>query len=73
MANIDKKSVRSEVDKVKAEFKSLCDSGKVSNEVKVLMNSMLMIMELILSIFLERQTRKNSKNSSLPPSQTNKG
>jgi len=72
MANIDKKSVRNEVDKVKAEFESLCESGKVSNEVKVLMNSMLMIMELILSIFLERQTRKNSKNSSLPPSQTGK-
>ena len=36
------------------------------------MSSMLMIMELILSIFLERKTRKNSNNSSLPPSQTNK-
>ena len=72
MANIDKKSVRSEVDKVKAEFESLCESGKVSSEIKVLMSSMLMIMELILSIFLERQTRKNSKNSSLPPSQTDK-
>ena len=72
MANIDKKSVRSEVDKVKAEFESLCDKGKVSSEIKALMSSMLMIMELILSIFLERQTRKNSKNSSLPPSQTDK-
>ncbi len=72
MANIDKKSVRNEVDKVKAEFESLCETGKVSSEIKVLMSSMLMIMELILSIFLERQTRKNSKNSSLPPSQTDK-
>ena len=72
MANIDKKSVRNEVDKVKAEFECLCESGKVSSEIKVLMSSMLMIMELILSIFLERQTRKNSKNSSLPPSQTDK-
>jgi len=72
MANIDKKSVRNEVDKVKAEFESLCESGKVSSELKVLMSSMLMIMELILSIFLERQTRKNSKNSSLPSSQTDK-
>ena len=72
MANIDKKSVRNEVDKVKTEFESLCKSGKVSSEIKVLMSSMLMIMELILSIFLERQTRKNSKNSSLPPSQTDK-
>ena len=34
------------------------------------MSSMLMIMELILSIFLEKSTPKQSKNSSLPPSQT---
>ena len=72
MANINKQSVRNEVDKVKSEFESLCDAGKVSGEVKVLMSSMLMIMELILSIFLERKTRKNSNNSSLPPSQTDK-
>lgn len=72
MANIDKKSVRNEVDKVKIEFESLCAAGKVSSEIRVLMSSMLMIMELILSIFLERQTRKNSNNSSLPPSQTDK-
>lgn len=72
MANIDKKSVREEVDKVKAEFVCLCDAGKVSDEVRVLMNSMFMIMTLILSIFLERKTKKNSQNSSLPPSQTDK-
>ena len=72
MANIDKKSVRNEVDSVKAEFERLCDAGKVSSDVKALMSTMLMIMELILSIFLERKTKKNSKNSSLPPSQTNK-
>ena len=72
MANINKKSVRNEVDKVKAEFENLCDAGKVSSEIKVIMSSMLMIMELILSIFLERKTKKNSNNSSLPPSQTDK-
>jgi transposase len=72
MANIDKKSVRNEVDTVKAEFEKLCSAGKVSGEIKVLMSSMLMIMDLILSIFLERQTKKDAKNSSLPPSQTDK-
>ena len=72
MANIDKKSVREEVDKVKTEFDKLCDAGKITTEAKLLMGSMLMIMELILSIFLERKTKKNSQNSSLPPSQTEK-
>ena len=36
------------------------------------MNSMFMIIELILSIFLERSTKKDNKNSSKPSSQTEK-
>jgi transposase len=36
------------------------------------MNSLLVVVDLILSVFLEKKTRKNSKNSSLPPSQTEK-
>ena len=72
MANINKKSVREEVDKLKSEFSNLREAGKVTDEVIALMNSMLMIMELILSIFLERTTRKNNKNSSIPSSQTGK-
>lgn len=70
MANLDKTSVRDEVSRLKADFEALSAAGKVTPELKVLMNSMLMIMGLILSIFLERQTKKNSKNSSIPPSQT---
>ncbi len=72
MATIDKQSVRAEVDKVKAEFDALCAAGKVNDEVRVLMRSMLMIIDLILAIFMERKTRKTSTNSSLPPSQTDK-
>ena len=70
MAIVDKKYVREEVDKVKADFDQLCESGKISPESKVLFSSMFMIMNLILSIFMERTTRKNSKNSSIPPSQS---
>ena len=72
MANIDKASVRDEVGRLRANFDELCAAGKTSEEVKVLMNSLFMIVELILSIFLERQTKKNSKNSSIPSSQTDK-
>jgi hypothetical protein len=36
------------------------------------MSSMLMLIELILAIFLERATKKNSDNSSIPSSQTDK-
>ena len=72
MASIDKQSVRAEVDKVKSEFDALCAAGKVNDEVRVLMRSMLMIIDLILAIFMERKTRKTSLNSSLPPSRTEK-
>jgi transposase len=72
MATINKKSIREEVDRLKNEFELLCSEGKVSSEIRVLMNSMLVVIELILSIFLEKKTRKDSKNSSLPSSQTSK-
>lgn len=72
MATIDKTSVRAEIDRLKTEFEQLCSDGKVSAEIRVVVNSLLVVIELILSIFLEKKTRKNTKNSSLPSSQTEK-
>lgn len=72
MARIDKTSVREEIERLKSQFNDLTAAGKVSPEVQVVMNSMLVVVELILSIFLEKKTRKTSRNSSLPPSQTEK-
>ena len=72
MASLDKNSVRNEVSRLKADFDALCSQGKVTAEVKVLMNSMLMVIELILAIFLERRTKKDNRNSSIPSSQTDK-
>ena len=72
MANLDKTSVRGQVEKLKCDFEQLRRDGKVSVEVQAIMGSMLFIVELILAIFLERTTKKNSANSSIPPSQTDK-
>jgi transposase len=72
MANLDKNSVRNEVRRLKADFEQLCAEGKITSESKVVMSSLFMIVELILSIFLERVTQKDSKNSSKPSSQTAK-
>jgi hypothetical protein len=72
MANLDKSTVRNEVSRLKDDFEQLCADGKISSESKVLMNSMFMIIELILSIFLERSTKKDNQNSSKPSSQTEK-
>jgi transposase len=72
MATVNKTSIREEVERLKLEFEQLCSAGKVSSEIKVVMNSLLIVVELILAVFLEKTTRKNSKNSSLPSSQTEK-
>jgi transposase len=72
LSSLDKSSVRDEVARLKADFNALRDAGKITLESQVLMNSMFMIVELILSIFLEKMIRKQSKNSSIPPSQTGK-
>jgi len=70
MANVDKTSIRNEVNRLKDDFDKLCSEGKITGEIKVLMDSMLLILNLMLSIFLEKKTKKNSENSSIPSSQT---
>jgi transposase len=72
MGTVNKTSVREEVERLKQDFEQLCSAGKVSSEIRVVMNSLLVVVELILAVFLEKKTRKNSKNSSLPSSQTEK-
>ena len=72
MATLNKTSVREEVGRLKQEFDQLCSDGKVSPEMRAVMSSLLVVVDLILAIFLEKTTRKNNKNSSLPSSQTDK-
>jgi len=72
MATIDKQSVREEFDKIKSSFQEQVDAGKVSSEVATLVNTLIMLFNIVLSIFLEKKTTKTSKNSSIPSSQTDK-
>lgn len=70
MAILNKQSVREEFDKVKASFNEQVKSGKVPTETAILFNSLIMLVEIILSIFMEKITKKTPVNSSIPPSQT---
>jgi len=70
MANVDKESVREKVDEIKHQFEQLRADQKLSAEVIAMISSMMLIIDLILSIFMEKQTKKNTKNSSIPSSQT---
>ena len=62
MATIDKKSVRNEFDSIKNEFNNLSADKKIPPECKALFKSLILIFELILSIFLEKKTKKTSTN-----------
>ena len=51
-------------------FHDLGEQGKVSPECETLVSGLLMLMELILTVFMEKTTRKGSRNLGLPSSQT---
>lgn len=70
MATINKESVRAEFDKIKVGFDEQVKAGKVSTEVAMLVNTLMLLFNLVLSIFMEKSTKKTSANSSIPPSQT---
>jgi hypothetical protein len=72
VASLAKTSVRDEVSRLKADFDRLGSEGKLSSESQAIMNSLFMIVELILAIFLERSTKKDRSHSSKPSSQTSK-
>jgi transposase len=72
MGTVNKKSVREEVERIKTEFDRLCANKKMTPEVKILFHTIFTLMNLILSVFLEKTTKKNSANSSKPSSQTDK-
>ena len=72
MGSFNKQSVREEADRIQAEFDKLSTSKKIDGEYQILFNSMLMLINLLISIFLEKTIHKNTKNSSKPSSQTEK-
>ena len=72
MAVMDKQSVRKEFDRLKSDFNALSKTKKVSTELKIIVNGLILLMEVILAIFLEKKTKKTKDNSSKPSSQTDK-
>ncbi len=72
MATVNKQSLREEFDTLKARFEQLCAAGKMSEDSRTLFQTLLMLFELLMAVFMERRTPKDSRNSSLPSSQTEK-
>ncbi len=72
MATMNKSSVREEFDRIKSDFNALSKAKKVTPEINVIVKGLLILMEVMLAIFLEKKTKKTDKNSGKPPSQTEK-
>ena len=72
MASVNKASLREEFDTLKAAFERLCAEGKLAAESRALFQALLMLFEVLMAVFMEKHTRKDSRNSSLPSSQTTK-
>lgn len=70
MPAIDRQSVRDEFDRLKGEFDAMAKSGNLSSETRALFNALMMLFEVLMAVFMEKRTRKGSRNASIPPSQT---
>lgn len=72
MASVNKQSLREEFDAHKARFEQLCAAGKMAPESRELFRALLMLLELLMAVFMEKHTAKTSTNSSRPSSQSAK-
>lgn len=72
MPQVNKQSIRDELDHIKKEFDRLTAENKITVESRVLFKAMLMLFDVLLAVFLEKTTKKDNKNSSKPSSQTDK-
>ncbi|MEA1867577.1 MAG: IS66 family transposase [Thermodesulfobacteriota bacterium] len=72
MPSVNKQSLREEFDQLKKSFESLSSEGKVTPEVTSLFHAMILLFELLIAVFMEKKTKKNGRNSSIPSSQTDK-
>lgn len=70
MASIHTNSVREELDRIKSEFKEKSAAGKVSEDSATLINALIMLLEMVFAIFMEKTTKKTGRNSNKPSSQT---
>ena len=72
MASVNKQSLREEFEALKGRFRQLGAEGKITAESRALFEALLMLLQVLMAVFLEKNTPKSSTNSSKPSSQTPK-
>ena len=69
MASVNGTSLREEVEAAKARIATLRSAGKVSEEVDAVIGVLFTLLNLLITVLLEKTTPKTSGNSGIPPSQ----
>ena len=72
MPSVNKQSLREEFTALKERFGQLSSDGKVGAESRALIEALLMLMQVLIAVFMEKNTSKTSTNSSKPSSRTEK-
>jgi transposase len=67
---INRESLREQLSDLEAQYVALGKDKEITPDTKALITSLLILLKLLCSIFLEKSTKKNAKNSSIPPSQS---
>lgn len=66
---MSKDSIRAKIADIKKKSKETLDSQDVSPEIASLIDSFLLMIDILVLVFLEKKVRKTSSNSGVPPSQ----
>lgn len=66
-----KESIRKQIDAAKLQINNALKADEVSSETLSAIKSLILVLDILITLFLEKQTRKNSSNSGLAPSRNN--
>ena len=72
MPSLNKQSLREEFEALKGRFAQLGADGKITAESRALFEALLMLLQVLMAVFMEKNTSKTSANSSKPSSRTEK-
>ena len=56
MPSVNRQSLREELDTLKGQFERLSATGKVGAEIGALVQALLMLLDLVMAIFMEKTT-----------------
>ena len=72
MPTVNGVSLRAQMDDYRTQFDAIKRKGEACAEALALIKALFLLLDILVAVFLEKTTPKTSRNSGLPPSQTDK-